>query len=310
MKYLYEILVGPGIRYECVAEDVLHLKKTDMVIVQCERYEDCGTIVRCRDQEPVDDLRLTADVNDGEKGRRIQGAVMPLVVRHCTLVDKGKIHENEVREKGMLRAVQQKIHDHKLDMKVVNVHFVFDKSLLVVQFSAEGRIDFRELLRDLSRDLHARVELRQIGVRDETAVQGGLGSCGRRFCCATFLRDFQSINVRLAKEQGLSLNPANISGACGRLKCCLRYEADGYKKMRAGMPKAGTLCDTPDGPGKVIEVLPLAGRVRVVLMNTAGNGPSRPTEYPVADIKAKAPPPGTGPRPPAAPAPQGEDEEA
>jgi len=294
MKYCYDVYVAPGVRYECLADDSLHLKKGDEVIIQCERYEDCGAVLRCHDREAANEARLTLELENAEKGRRIQGQVIPIILRRSTLVDKGKIHENAVRSKIMMKTVLQKIQEHRLEMKIVNTHAVFDMSLFVIQFTAEGRVDFRELLRDLSKVLHVRVELRQIGVRDEAAIQGGLGCCGRPFCCALFLRDFQSINVRLAKEQGLSLNPSNISGTCGRLKCCLRYEAEGYKEMLKTLPRVGARCDTPDGPGKIIDLNPLTRRVRVVLTPT-GNEAARAVDLGADEITVRKAGPGGKP---------------
>jgi len=141
---------------------------------------------------------------------------------------------------------------------------------MVFQFTAEGRVDFRELVQDLNRTFHSRVELRQIGVRDEAAIHGGLGCCGRPFCCGTFLNELSTVNVKMAKDQGLSLNPNNISGACGRLKCCLRYEAEGYREMRQGVLRNGSRCETPQGTGKVLDTNVLTGKVRVRLDEGSG----------------------------------------
>ncbi len=291
MKYRYTLSIAPGIQYDAVAEDTLDLKPHDVVVVQCERYEDAGTVAGCHTRAPVGEADMARE-SGAEHGRRIQGNGMPLVVRAVTPEDQARIRENAQRAEAMAKTAFQQIRLHRLEMKVVGTHLVFDRSLLVVQFTADGRVDFRELLRDLSRQLHIRVELRQIGVRDEAAVHGGLGCCGRPFCCATFLHDFQSINVRLAKEQGLSLNPANISGACGRLKCCLRYEADGYREMRQSLPRVGAMVDTPDGPGKVLEVNPLTRKVRVGFQG-GGNGPQPPVVFEADAVKVR-PPPGGG----------------
>ena len=228
MRYLYRVTVAPGLRYDCLGSESLHLKQGDEVIVRCERYQDFGVISACQDHKPVDETRIEARRSESPKGRKVEGQRVPRIIRRATLVDKSRAHENEVREKSMHRSALKKIDEHRLDMKLVNTHCSFDRRLIVFQFSAEGRVDFRDLLRGLSDELHTRVELRQIGVRDEAGIQGGIGSCGRPFCCAAFLSKFVSINVKMAKRQGLSLNPSNISGACGRLKCCLHYEADWY----------------------------------------------------------------------------------
>lgn len=349
MKYRVDVCVAPGLTYECQADDALVLKKDDDVIIQCDRYEDAGRVVRTYVQgisprvadaalppEPADAVADAADeaeatgadtpeppapepastTSNAHAGReeprerenarlcrRLQGQKPPMVQRLMGPGDMNRQHETEVREKSLLKAAAQKIRDHRLDMKVINLHSVFDKSLLILQFSADGRVDFRELLRDLSRTVHMRVELRQIGVRDEAALQGGIGCCGRPYCCATFLGDFQSINVRMAKEQGLSLNPANISGACGRLKCCLRYEAEGYRDMLRSLPKIGSFCDSPEGPGKVVDLNPLTRRVRVNLQPKEGE-PYRQSDFDAAELKPRPAPQQMrkpGGRPPAAP---------
>ncbi len=233
MKYLYHVSVASGLHYDCVGEESLHLKKDDQVIVRCERYQDFGTISVCHTESGVDESKLQSGYGESPKGRKIEGQKIPRIVRRASLVDKSKAHENEVRAKSMHRTAMSRIESHGLNMKLINTHYSFDKKLIVFQFSAEGRIDFRDLLRDLTQELRARVELRQIGVRDEAAIQGGIGLCGRQFCCSSFLRKFVSINVKMAKQQGLSLNPNNISGACGRLKCCLHYEAERYRNDQA-----------------------------------------------------------------------------
>lgn len=286
MKFRYKLWIAPGIEYDAVGEADLQLKTGCAVVVHCERYEEFGEVTAAYDGEPVDEAALAREAVEQEKGRRVQGQTVPAVRRIATPADVNQRRENDQREDSIYRTVAQKIRDHRLEMKVINIHLVFDRSLLVVQFTADGRVDFRELLRDLSKALHLRVELRQIGVRDETAIHGGLGCCGRPFCCAMFLTDFQSINVKLAKEQGLSLNPANISGACGRLKCCLRYEADGYREMRRHLPRSGAQVETPEGPGKVVELMPLKNQVRVLLHPADGLGP-RLAEFAAADVRLR-----------------------
>lgn len=157
------------------------------------------------------------------------------------------------------------IDQHQLDMKLIDVEFAFDRSKLLFYFSAEGRVDFRDLVRDLASLFHTRIEMRQIGIRDEAKILGGLGICGRPFCCSSFLSDFVQVSVKMAKEQNLSLNSAKISGACGRLMCCLRYEYDTYLKERAITPKVGARVMSPDGLGVVTEANPLTGIVKVKL---------------------------------------------
>ena len=152
-----------------------------------------------------------------------------------------------------------------LEMKLLNAHYSLDGKLVTIQFSADGRVDFRELVKELSRALCTRIELRQIGVRDETGIHGGIAVCGQQLCCARFLKEFNSINVKMAKEQDLSLTPATISGVCGRLKCCLKYEHEGYQEFEKGMPRRGEWCDTPQGRGRVSDRNLLTRRVSVTL---------------------------------------------
>lgn len=280
MKYLYHVDVAPGIHYNCLGDSELHLKQGDEVIVSCERYEDFGVVVECYDDKGVDEKEVQRQDSQSRRGRRVQGRRVPDVVRRATLADRGKAHENAARASSMRKAAVREIARHGLPMKIINSHVAFDKSLLILQFSAEGRVDFRDLLRDLSSQVNMRVELRQVGVRDEAAIQGGMGACGRVFCCASFMKKFTSINVRMAKEQGLSLNPNNISGACGRLKCCLRFENEGYRELRKTLPRTGSKCETPDGPGKIVDVNPLQQSVRVSLSNDRG----RVNEYSVEDV--------------------------
>ena len=164
-------------------------------------------------------------------------------------------------------------------MKLINAHSSLDGKLMTIQFSAEGRVDFRELIKELTRARNYRIELRQIGVRDETGIYGGIGVCGQMLCCSRFLKEFNSINVKMAKEQDLSLTPATISGACGRLKCCLKYEHDGYTELAKGMPRKGEFCESPDGPGRISDRNLLTRKVFVTLENGNIN------QYDVADIK-------------------------
>ena len=284
MRYLYHVDVAPGIHYDCVADEKLKLKPGDEVIIACERYQDFGVINRVEDDKPVDDKMLRERVARS-RGRRVQGRKVPSVLRRSNIHDKSRIHENEVRAKSMFKTAHQKVSEHGLPMKLVNAHFSFDKKLLILQFTADGRVDFRELVRDLSRTLHTRVELRQIGVRDEAAIQGGIGCCGRPFCCASFLRQFVSINVKMAKEQGLSLNPSTISGACGRLKCCLRYENKGYRELRRHLPRRGSICETEEGRGRILDANALTQTVRVRLEDSAGKVVVLPVDE--VDVKSR-----------------------
>jgi cell fate regulator YaaT (PSP1 superfamily) len=230
MDYLYHVEVAPGLGYDCIAEEGLKLVPGDVVIVQCERYQDYATVSLCHDEEgPVVPEQMDVLTQETNKGRHVEGHRVPKVIRRAQGDDQEKAKRIEQTAQTMAEQANERIAAHKLDMKLVHTHFSFDERLVIFQFAAEGRIDFRELLRDLSHVLRTRVELRQVGVRDEAAMRGGIGVCGRPFCCATFLKRFSSISVKMAKVQGLSLNPLNISGACGRLKCCLQYEYSQYR---------------------------------------------------------------------------------
>ena len=194
-------------------------------------------------------------------------APLKVVQRKATPEDEVKVNENRAKEKEAFTICEQKIKTHTLNMKLVDVEYTFDVNKIIFYFTAEGRIDFRELVKDLAAVFRTRIELRQIGVRDEAKLMGGVGCCGRSLCCATFLGDFEPVSIRMAKEQNLSLNPTKISGICGRLMCCLKYENDCYgaacKKIIA--PTAGRRVVTVDGEGKVIAVNSAKKNVTVLL---------------------------------------------
>ena len=189
------------------------------------------------------------------------------VIRMATPEDTEIHKENLRKEVEAFNTCIALIDQHKLEMKLIDVEFSFDRTKLLFYFSAEGRIDFRELVKDLASVFHVRIEMRQIGIRDEAKILGGLGICGRPYCCSTFLSDFGQVSVKMAKEQNLSLNSAKISGACGRLMCCLRYEYDTYLKEKALTPKVDSRVMTPSGAGVVTDANPLAGIVKVKLDN-------------------------------------------
>ncbi len=192
------------------------------------------------------------------------------VLRIATQEDAAQNHMNRSREAEARAICQKRIQAHKLDMKLVSVEYTFDGSKLIAYFTANGRVDFRALVKDLASVFHTRIELRQIGVRDEARLLGGLGPCGRPICCAQFLGDFHPVSVKMAKEQNLSLNPSKISGLCGRLMCCLKYEQDYYECVRAIMPKAGREIMTPEGPAEVLETNFLTQMVKVKLITDDG----------------------------------------
>ena len=184
------------------------------------------------------------------------------VMRKATAEDDLKLAENKIREKEAFNICLRKIKNHDLPMRLIDVEFTFDVNKIIFYFTADGRIDFRELVKELASVFRTRIELRQIGVRDEAKMLGGIGSCGRPLCCATFLGDFEPVSIRMAKDQSLSLNPTKISGICGRLMCCLKYEnhmyckgcGNGNKRERVEIPKMGALVVTPLGEGKVVGI--------------------------------------------------------
>ena len=201
--------------------------------------------------------------------------VQPLraVLRRATPEDIAHERENRQKESEALKICATRVAHHKLEMKLVDAPYTFDNSKLLFYFTSEGRVDFRELVRDLAGVFRTRIELRQIGIRDEARLIGGLGMCGRPFCCATFLSDFGQVSVKMAKEQGLSINTSKISGCCGRLMCCLRYEQESYAKEAALTPKKDARVTTPEGEGTVVEATPISGLLRVRLDKDAEGAP-------------------------------------
>jgi len=192
------------------------------------------------------------------------------VERIATNDDVQRYESNKQLEKQAFETCLQMIAKHNLEMKLIEAEYTFDNSKLLFYFSAEGRVDFRELVKDLAAVFHTRIELRQIGIRDEAKMMGGIGVCGRPFCCATFLSDFVQVSIKMAKEQNLSLNSAKISGTCGRLMCCLRYENDVYEEELRRTPPVDSKVKTPDGIGFVREIAPLTGICKVVIPDKNG----------------------------------------
>ena len=195
----------------------------------------------------------------------MKDVVAPLrcVLRHATAEDERTVARNRAEEKRAFDICMQKIAEHSLDMQLVSAEYSFDGSKILFFFTADERVDFRELVKNLASVFHTRIELRQIGVRDKAKMVGGLGICGRPFCCASFLDDFQPVSIKMAKTQTLSLNPTKISGTCGRLMCCLKYEQDAYEDLLRTAPKVESFVDTPEGRGTVVEVDLLRQRVKV-----------------------------------------------
>ena len=195
--------------------------------------------------------------------------VAPLkkIVRVATPQDDKKLEENKEKERKALAIAEKKAETHKLDMKFVRVEYTFDCLKAVFYFTSDGRVDFRDLVKELASTFRTRIELRQIGVRDETKMLGGLGPCGQPCCCSRFLGGFQPVSIKMAKEQGLSLNPTKISGLCGRLMCCLKYEQHHYEQTHKIMPPVGAEVKTPDGEGRIQETNVLKETVRVTVTN-------------------------------------------
>ena len=210
------------------------------------------------------------------------------VVRIATPADVLHNRENHQKEEAAYPIGVQKIAEHKLDMKLVSIQYTFDNSKLLFYYTSAGRVDFRELVKDLAGVFHVRIEMRQIGIRDESRLIGGLGACGRPLCCSTFLTDFGQVSMKMAKEQNLSLNSSKISGCCGRLMCCLRFEYDTYVEEIRKTPSPGTFVNTPDGPGVVTEIFPLRGEVKVSLRGQQDSAPKRYSRDAV-EIQTRAP---------------------
>lgn len=227
----------------------LDIKQGDDVIVETARGIELG------------------HVSIGVKNVSEDEIVSPLkaVIRIATEKDLKQAENNTRKEHEAFKICMEKIEKHKLDMKLTSVEYTFDGSKILFYFTSGGRVDFRELVKDLASVFKTRIELRQIGVRDEARMVGGLGICGRGLCCAAHMGDFQPVSIKMAKEQGLSLNPTKISGCCGRLMCCLKYEQDCYEEMLKVTPREGSVVKTPEGKGIVASVMMLRGKVTVKL---------------------------------------------
>ena len=229
----------------------LKFAEGDGVIVETSRGVEFGECVQANSM--IDEMELTAPLRP--------------VLRPATPEDRETVEKNKEKEKKAFQVCQDKIVEHGLDMKLVEVEYSFEGNKILFFFTSEGRVDFRALVKDLAGTLHARIELRQIGVRDEAKMLGGLGICGRPFCCSQFLNEFQPVSIKMAKTQNLSLNPTKISGTCGRLMCCLKYEQDAYVDLVKRAPKAESFVETPDGAGTVTNVNLLRETVQVRLDN-------------------------------------------
>ena len=229
--------------------DQLEVKLHDNVIVETARGLEFGTVT----------MEVT-EVRD-------EDVVQPLkkIIRIAGAEDIKHHEENEKKKARALKLCQEKINKHGLEMKLIDVEYTFDNNKIIFYFTADGRVDFRELVKDLASVFKMRIELRQIGVRDEAKMMGGIGSCGKSLCCSTWLSDFEPVSIKMAKVQNLSLNPNKISGICGRLMCCLKYENEVYMELRKGLPDNGEKVRTKDGMGKVVETNILGSKVKVRL---------------------------------------------
>jgi cell fate regulator YaaT (PSP1 superfamily) len=247
--------------------DNIDIKKGDKVIVETARGLEFGeAVIGVRQVEQSDIV-----------------APLKKVIRVVTEEDQFKHDDNKTKENEALEICLKKITEHSLPMKLIDVEYTFDNSKIIFYFVADGRIDFRELVKDLASIFRTRIELRQIGVRDESKMIGGLGPCGRALCCSSFLGDFEPVSIKMAKEQNLSLNPTKISGVCGRLMCCLNYEQETYEHIRSKTPTVGSVVKTPDGRGEVIENNILLEKVKVRVNINPEEVEIR--SYPIANVE-------------------------
>lgn len=250
MELLLTIQLETGSSFEAYANESLGLKAGDYcILVRKDKILDYGQVSKIIGPLPPEIDKLE----------------MSYVDRKATMHDKSKANENIMLAKSAYRSAAAQIALLKLPMKLLTAHYTYDKKLALFIFTAEGRVDFRQLVKDLSQILNTKIELRQIGVRDETSILGGLGVCGQVLCCKRYLKKFDSMNVKMAKEQDLSLNPASISGMCDRLKCCLKYEHEGYVELEKNMPRRGACCECSEGAGKIIDRNLLTQTVKVLI---------------------------------------------
>ncbi len=262
-----------GVRFKQVGKiyyfDPVDIKfeQGEYAIVETARGVECGEVATANREENDDNI------------------VHPLkkVIRKATDDDLNKLEQNKLKEKEALKTCESLVMQHGLDMKLVDVEYTFDNSKIMFYFTADGRVDFRALVKDLASVFRTRIELRQIGVRDEAKMLGGLGVCGKPFCCSSFLGEFQPVSIKMAKEQGLSLSPVKISGTCGRLMCCLKYEQEAYTDLLRRTPKVGAIVKTPLGKGVVVENNLLTQTLKVKMDNTPDE--AAPQNFKVKEVK-------------------------
>ena len=261
-----------GVRFKEVGKvyyfdpDGKEYDKGEQVIVETSRGIECGEVMM--ENRDVDEENIVRPLK--------------MIIRLATEEDLETVAQNKEKEKEAFDICVKKSDELKLDMKLVDVEMTFDGSKILFYFTSDGRVDFRELVKGLASVFRTRIEMRQICVRDESKMLGGLGVCGRAFCYSEFLGEFHSVSIKMAKEQGLSLNPVKISGTCGRLMCCLKYEQDSYEYLSRITPKVGSTVKTEDGIGKVIENNLITGIVKVVLKNKED---AAPVIYSIKDVK-------------------------
>ncbi len=241
-------------------------------------FDPAGTNFACGDKVIVETARGVEIGEVALENRQVplSKIIPPLksIIRPASAADLRRVEDNKKKEAEAFSVCLKKIEEHKLKMKLIDAEYTFDNNKLLFYFTAESRVDFRELVKDLAGIFRTRIELRQIGVRDEAKLLGGLSICGRPFCCGSFLGEFQPVSIKMAKEQGLSLNPTKISGSCGRLMCCLKYEQDAYEDLLSMTPKVDALVTTPEGRGTVVEVNLLTGMLKVRLEKKSESPPA------------------------------------
>lgn len=247
MDKIFVLRMANGPTFEARCDETLAVSAGDTVIFERDFYNDAAEI-----KSTLEQPSMTANASE-----------LPRIIRKADENDLENIQANISKARGAMGTAKQHIEALGLPMKLVNAHYSIDGKLVTIQFCADGRVDFRELVKELSRSLSVRIELRQIGVRDETGIFGGIAVCGQPLCCSRFLKEFNSINVKMAKEQDLSLTPSSISGVCGRLKCCLKFEHEVYLELEKDMPRKGEFCDTPAGRGKICDRNILSRKVSV-----------------------------------------------
>ncbi len=244
------------------------IKQGDNVIVETARGVEFGRVV------------------SGPKEVKDEDVVQPLksVIRMASDQDRKTVEKNKQKEKEAFKICLEKIRKHKLEMKLIDVEYTFDGNKILFYFTADGRIDFRELVKDLAAVFRTRIELRQIGVRDETKIRGGIGICGRPLCCSTYLTEFSAVSIKMAKEQNLSLNPTKISGVCGRLMCCLTNEEETYEELNGQLPSVGDSVTTKDGLTGTVHSLSVLRKLVKVVVNLE-NDEKEIREYPADELK-------------------------